>query len=233
MYILTEHTPNPLALKFIPHSVLTTGPPQAFRRETFQADLSPLAVRLFELPQVAGVFIASDFVTVTLTPNGPPWSALRLQAISALADHLAAGAPAVTGSLPPAAISSSEIEEEIRSVLALYVGPGVARDGGDVVFDRFDPDTGVLWVEMRGACGGCPSSQLTLKATIENIVRRYVPEVLQVEATAIVSADGAPNRLQAWVNKLKGGKPQGGRPIFTHNGEPTAPPTAQPPRKST
>lgn len=231
MYILTQQTPNPLALKFIPHCVLTAGPPQAFLRENFDADSSPLAARLFELPEVAGVFIASDFVTVTLMPNGPPWSALRLQAISALADHLVAGAPALAGSLPPAAISSGEIEDEIRSVLALYVGPGVARDGGDVVFDQFDPDTGVLWVEMRGACGGCPSSQLTLKATIENIVRRYVPEVLRVEATAIVSADGAPNRLQAWVNKLKGVKSQGARPIFTHNGEPTAPPAAQPPRQ--
>lgn len=233
MYILTEHTPNPLALKFIPHSVLTTGPPQAFRRETFQAGLSPLAVRLFDLPEVAGVFIASDFITVTLTPNGPPWSALRLQAISALADHLAAGAPAITGSPPPAAISSSEIEEEIRGVLALYVGPGVARDGGDVVFDSFDPGSGVLWVEMRGACGGCPSSQLTLKATIENIVRRYVPEVLRVEATAMALADGAPSRLQAWMAKLKVGRSQGTRPIFTHNGEAAPPSTAQPPQHNT
>ena len=233
MYILTEQTPNPLALKFIPHCVLTTGPPQAFRRESFQAGLSPLAVRLFQLPEVAGVFIASDFVTVTLAPNGPPWSALRLPAISALADHLAAGAPAVAGSLPPTVISKSEIEDEIRGVFALYVGPSVARDGGDVVFDQFDPDTGVLRVEMRGACGGCPSSQLTLKAAIENIVRRYVPEVLRVEATASANADDAPSRLQGWMAKLKRVKSQGARPIFTHNGEPAAPPTAQPPRQCT
>lgn len=222
MYILTEQTPNPLALKFIPHCMLATGLPQAFRRETFQAGLSPLAVRFFELPEVAGVFIARDFVTVTLKPNAPPWSAVRLQAISALANHLAAGAPAVAGSPPPTVIKS-EIEDEIRGVLALYVSPGVARDGGDVVFDQFNPDTGVLWVEMRGACGGCPSSQLTLKATIENIVRHYVPEVLRVEATASANAEGAPNRLKAWVAKLKGVKSPGTRPIFTHNGEPAAP----------
>lgn len=231
MYILTEQTPNPLALKFMPHCVLTKGLAQAFRRETFQVGLSPLAARLFELPEVASVFIAGDFLTVTRTPNGSPWSVLRLQAISALADHIASGAPAVGGSLSLAVISNSEVEDEIRGVLGLHVGPGVARDGGDVVFDRFDPDTGVLWVEMRGACGGCPSSQLTLKATIENIVRRYVPEVVRVEATII--EDVAPSRLPTWMTKLKGGKSQGVRPVFTHNGQPAVPGVPRPTGQAT
>lgn len=223
MFIVTEQTPNPEAMKFIPHCVLTSGPAQAFRRLDHQAGRSPLADRLFELPAVEGVFVAHDFVTVTRAPGGPPWSVLRLQAITALADHIASGAPALNGPAPFEAISDSEIENEILGVLGLYVRPGVARDGGDVVFDRFDPDAGVLWIEMRGACGGCPSSQLTLKATIENIVRRYVPEVKRVEATAAAAEGGAPSRLQAWMAKLKGVRSEGPRPVFTHNGKTVSP----------
>ncbi|MBU4433893.1 MAG: NifU family protein [Alphaproteobacteria bacterium] len=222
MFIVTEQTPNPEAMKFIPHCVLTPGPAQAFRRQDHQVGLSPLADRLFELPAVEGVFIAKDFVTVTRTPNGPPWGALRLQAITALADHMASGAPALNGSAPFEAISGGEIEDEIRGVLGLYIRPGVARDGGDVVFDHFDQDTGVLWIEMRGACGGCPSSRMTLKATIENIVRRYIPEVKRVEATADAVEDGAPSRLRTWMDKLKGVKSQGIRPVFTQNGKPVS-----------
>ncbi|WP_082554915.1 MULTISPECIES: NifU family protein [unclassified Caulobacter] len=232
MFILTEQTPNPAAMKFIPHCVVTSDPAQAFRRVDHQAGRSPLADRLFELPAVDGVFIAHDFVTVTRAPDGPPWSVLRLEAIAALADHLASGAPAVIGSAPSTAISGGEIEDEILGVLGLYVRPGVARDGGDVVFDRFDPDTGVLWIEMRGACGGCPSSQMTLKTSIETIVRRYVPEVKRVEATA-AAEDAAPSRLRTWMAKLKGVKSQGARPVFTHNGEPAASDLAPPATSST
>lgn len=127
-------------------------------------------------------------MTVTRSPEGQPWATLRIPAI---AEHLQSGAPAVvaealadTVSLRATGLMDDDIDAEIRSVLGLWVRPGFARDGGDIVFDRFDPDTGVLWIRMHGACGGCPSSRSTLTAGVERIVRRCVTEVLSVEETA-------------------------------------------------
>lgn len=223
MLILTETTPNPEARKFLPHARLTDGTAHAFDRTGFDPAASPLAARLFALGSVRHVLIAEDFVTVTRETDGEAWTTLRIKAIVEIADHLESGAPAVAaeGADPPDP-EESQVEGEIRQVLGLYVRPGVARDGGDVLFDRFEPDTGVLWIRMQGACGGCPSSRLTLKAGIEQIVRRYVPEVLRVEEATDEAEvqEGAASRLKRWAERLRGGAP-GGPPkaIFTHKGQ--------------
>lgn len=220
MFILTERTPNPDAMKFTPGVRLTDGASLSFSREDFVDDASALAARLFALPGVSRVYVGPEFVTVTRDNSGPSWTSLRDPAIAAIADHLETGEAAVppapsTGAQP----SGGMIEAEIRNVLARHVQPGVARDGGEIVFDRFESASGVLFIRMRGACGGCPSSRLTLKAGVEAIMRRYVPEVLGVEQSADV-ADGSspPGRVKTWFASFGGhdGPPQ--RPRFTHGG---------------
>ena len=224
MFILTEQTPNPDAMKFAPHVQLTDGAAFAFTRPDFDPRQSALAERLFALADIAAVYVAPAFVTVTRSSTGRPWPALRIDTIAAIADHLDSGSAAIAhdavGDMAPSPLTTAtneEIEAEIRSVLHLWVRPGVARDGGDILLDRFDARTGVLWIRMQGACGGCPSSRLTLKAGVERIVRRYVPEVLSVEDAADDAAP-PPSRLKGWLASLpaRTGPPK--RPIFTHRG---------------
>lgn len=218
--ILTEQTPNPDALKFIPETPLTSGATYAFERREFEPAASPLAERLFAVAGVARVFIATDFVTVTRAPGAAAWSALRYEIIEAIAEHLACGGPVVAEpahEVPPDPVQD-QVEAEIRQVLADYVKPGVSRDGGEVLFDRFDHQAGVLWIRMQGACGGCPSSRLTLKAGVEAIVRRYVPEVIRVEeAASEPAAEAGPSRLRQWIGSFRGNG-GGQRPVFTHAG---------------
>jgi Fe-S cluster biogenesis protein NfuA len=216
VFILTEQTPNPDALKFVPHVALTEGE----RRWFSSGEGSPLAARLFALEGVRRVFVAPDFITVTRAPDGPPWSELRYAAIAAIAEHLAAGEPVLSAAADGAAEADDEDEvlADIRQVLALHVRPGIARDGGDVVFERFDPETGVVWLKLEGACGGCPSSRLTLKAGIERLLRRYVPEVLRVEQ---VVAEPAAPAAPRWSNRARtaGASSLGrARTLFTHGG---------------
>jgi Fe-S cluster biogenesis protein NfuA len=221
--ILTEQTPNPDALKFLPHARLTDGAAHAFDREDFDPKASALAARLFALGSVRHVLIAEDFVSVTRDAAGEGWASLKIKVIAEIADHLAGGAPAVAFPGMETSGAESQVESEIRQVLGLYVRPGVARDGGDILFDRFDAETGVLWIRMQGACGGCPSSRLTLKAGIERIVRRYVPEVLSVEEATDGDAEpqeGVGARLKRWADRLRSGAPGGPPgPLFTHRGE--------------
>jgi Fe-S cluster biogenesis protein NfuA len=220
VFISTERTPNPEAMRFAPHVALTTGASWSFDREGFEVGQSPLAAALFALDGVRSLFIAPDFLTILRDPGGPGWPELRYQVIAALADHLASGAPSVAASSPRDQAPPSQIEAEIREVLGLHVRPAVARDGGDILFDHFDIETGVLWIRMQGACGGCPSSQLTLRAHVERIVRRYVPEVLSMNQVA--AGDGeedASARMKRWLSGLA--KPGGDRPartLFTHAG---------------
>jgi Fe-S cluster biogenesis protein NfuA len=228
MFILTEQTPNPEAMKFSPHVRLTNGPPRTFRRATFAPEQSALAAGLFALADVAAVYVAADFVTVTLAPGGQPWAELRLPAIAAIADHLDSGAPAIAdeavgdaGAPASAAATDRDLIEEIEGVLSHWVRPGVARDGGDILIDLFDAATGTLWIRMQGACGGCPSSRQTLKATVERMVRRYVPEVLRVEdAGDDQPAASAAGRLKGWLARLPVASGPPRRPVFTQGGRP-------------
>lgn len=220
VFISTERTPNPEAMRFDPHVALTSGASWTFDRAAFEAGQSVLVDALFAIGGVRSLFIAPDFLTVLRDPAGPAWSELRYQVIAALADHLASGAPSVVAGSSAIQTAPSEIEDEIRQVLGLYVRPAVARDGGDIIFHHFDAETGVLWIRMQGACGGCPSSQLTLRAHVERIVRRYVPEVHAVDqVTDDDTGESATARMKRWLSGLA--KPSEERPartLFTHAG---------------
>ena len=140
------------------------------------------------LEGVDGVFFGPDYVAVTRKADGPDWSAMKAAVLGALMDHFVSGAPLTRGEAASAdahagGADDSEVVKEIKALLDTRIRPAVAQDGGDILFDRFDEADGVLWLRMRGACAGCPSSSATLKAGVENMMRHYVPEVARVEQT--------------------------------------------------
>jgi Fe-S cluster biogenesis protein NfuA len=183
MFIQTEQTPNPATLKFLPGvAVMASGTANFPERDA--AARSPLAERLFELPEVTGVFLGADFITVT--KNGASdWQRLKPAVLAAIMEHFTAGRPVI---LPGAdtAESAATIEEEneivsqIKELLETRVRPAVAMDGGDITFEDFED--GIVYLHMQGSCSGCPSSTATLKAGIENMLRHYIPEVVEVRA---------------------------------------------------
>ena len=218
MLILFEKTPNPDALKFLLHVRLTDGGSWSYRREDTGRSASPLADLLFELQDVRAVLIAQDHVTVTRDSAGAPWSGLRGLVVASLAEHLASGRPAIVHATVPA-VAAGQIEAEIRQVLGLHVRPNAARDGGDILFERFDAPTGVLWIRMEGACGGCPSSRMTLKSGVERIVKRYIPEVMGVEEYVDESRDKAAAPRPQWLQNLRSWGRSRRQVSFRHNGE--------------
>jgi Fe-S cluster biogenesis protein NfuA len=187
MFIQTEATPNPATLKFLPGRMLAESGPREFRSAA-EAEASPLAERLFAIEGVVGVFVGADFVTVSKAVSGLDWPQLKAPVLAAIMDHFTSGEPlfredeaAATGRIYDG--DAGQIVAEIKDLLDTRIRPAVAQDGGDILFDRFEPDTGVLWLQMRGACAGCPSSSATLKAGVENMMKHYVPEVTRVEQT--------------------------------------------------
>jgi Fe-S cluster biogenesis protein NfuA len=192
MFIQTQPTPNPATLKFLPGR--DVSPATAYEFISLEeASASPLAMALFALNGVKGVFLGADFVSITKTDEAD-WAVIKPQALAAIMDHFVSGAPVIadaTKSDPPAVEDdvvyegeTAEIVAEIKELIATRVRPAVANDGGDIIFKRFDVDTGIVHLTMRGACSGCPSSTLTLKQGVENLLRHYVPEVTAVEAAA-------------------------------------------------
>ncbi|SMX22773.1 NifU family protein [Boseongicola aestuarii] len=186
MFIQTESTPNPATLKFLPgQSVLEVGTADFPSAET--AGSSPLATRLFGISGVSGVFFGLDFVTVTKTDE-TDWDHVKPAILGAIMEHFQSGQPAVSdGSRPVSGHAEhsgedSEIVDQIKELLDTRVRPAVAQDGGDIVFHGFD--RGVVYLHMQGACAGCPSSTLTLKMGIENLLRHYIPEVVEVRPVA-------------------------------------------------
>ncbi|MBX7199614.1 MAG: NifU family protein [Rhodospirillaceae bacterium] len=184
MFIQTEDTPNPAALKFLPgRDVLTSGVADFTSRE--EAARSPLARLLFEIDGVQGVFLGSDFITVTKAGD-KSWQVLKPMVLGAVMDHFTAGAPVMEQAEGEIAADDagedSEIVSQIKELIDTRVRPGVAQDGGDIVYRGFK--NGTVYLQMRGSCAGCPSSTATLKMGIENMLRHYVPEVQQVEAVA-------------------------------------------------
>jgi Fe-S cluster biogenesis protein NfuA len=187
MFIQTESTPNPATLKFLPgQTVLDAGTADFPTPDT--AAKSPLATRIFAVPGVAGVFLGSDFVTVTKTPE-TEWDHAKPAILGAIMEHFQSGAPVIEGesaaggghaehSGPDAAIVA-----QIKELLDTRVRPAVAQDGGDITFHGFE--RGVVYLHMQGACAGCPSSTLTLKMGIENLLRHYIPEVTEVRPVAV------------------------------------------------
>jgi NFU1 iron-sulfur cluster scaffold homolog, mitochondrial len=190
MFIQTEITPNPSTLKFLPgRIVLDEGVAEFVSAE--EAGISPLATALFKVAGVRRVFFADVFVTVTRDED-VEWAHIKPSILGAIMDHYVSGRPVMEAPLPEKAAhtasatydgDTAQIVKEIEELLATRVRPAVAQDGGDIEFDRFEADSGVLWLRMRGSCAGCPSSTMTLKHGIENMMRHYVPEVTRVEQT--------------------------------------------------
>ena len=186
MFIQTESTPNPATLKFLPGlAVLGTGTADFPSSEA--ADASPLAQRLFAVDGVTGVFFGTDFVTVTKA-EAQDWDHLKPALLGAIMEHFQSGQPVMAEDASPTSGhaehtgENSEIVGQIKELLDSRVRPAVAQDGGDITFHGFD--RGVVYLHMQGACAGCPSSTLTLKMGIENLLRHYVPEVVEVRPVA-------------------------------------------------
>jgi Fe-S cluster biogenesis protein NfuA len=183
MFIQTEPTPNPATLKFLPgRAVMGQGTANFTDPET--AGRSPLAVRLFTLPGVTGVFLGSDFVTVS-KDDGADWYQLKPSVLGVIMEHFTAGQPVILDgpageSAAAADEEGGEVVQQIKELLETRVRPAVAQDGGDIIFDRYED--GIVYLHMQGSCSGCPSSTATLKAGIENMLRHYVPEVVEVRA---------------------------------------------------
>jgi NFU1 iron-sulfur cluster scaffold homolog, mitochondrial len=184
MFIETEGTPNPATLKFLPgRSIL--GDATADFADADAALISPLAEALFGLEGVARVFLGSDFVTITKTPN-VEWQALKPQVLGLLMEHLVEGRPILRENVTLAAEdvdpADAEIAAQIKELLDTRIRPAVAGDGGDIIFRGYRD--GVVSLKMQGSCAGCPSSTATLKHGIENMLKHYIPEVTSVTQAA-------------------------------------------------
>jgi Fe-S cluster biogenesis protein NfuA len=181
MFIQTEQTPNPATLKFLPGCTVMASGTANFTDAAAAAARSPLAERLFGLPDVGGVFLGGDFITITKSGDSD-WFQLKPAVLAAIMEHFTAGRPVVTSG-PDAAASDAEDDEvvsAIKELLETRVRPAVAQDGGDIIFEDFED--GIVYLHMQGSCSGCPSSTATLKAGIENMLRHYIPEVVEVRA---------------------------------------------------
>lgn len=181
MFIQTEPTPNPETLKFLPGREIAPDQPREFATPE-EAEGSRLARELFAVEGVIRVFAGLDFVSVTKA-EGVEWIHIRPSVLGAITDVLESGEPLFEAAGKPGhATSDHPIVKEIVEILDTRVRPNVAQDGGDITFHAFDEETGRVYLHMRGACAGCPSSTMTLKMGIENLLRHYVPEVTGVEA---------------------------------------------------
>lgn len=179
MFIQTEETPNPATLKFLPgREVLGRGTADFPRADT--AGNSPLAQRLFDIAGVTGVFFGPDFVTVSKSDERD-WYILKPAILGAIMEHFMTGRPVLLqDQADDNAVTETddEIVATIKELLDLRVRPAVAQDGGDIIFHGFED--GIVYLHMKGSCAGCPSSTATLKVGIENMLRHYVPEVVEV-----------------------------------------------------
>jgi Fe-S cluster biogenesis protein NfuA len=181
LFIQTEQTPNPSTLKFLPGRVVMEKGTLDYATPD-SAGASPLAKRLFAVEGVERVFLGSDFVTVTKAAD-KDWQILKPSILGGIMEHYTSGEPVVSGSVAAAESAASDDDEivaQIKELLETRVRPAVAQDGGDIVFQDFRD--GVVYLHMQGSCSGCPSSTATLKMGIENLLKHYVPEVVEVQA---------------------------------------------------
>jgi Fe-S cluster biogenesis protein NfuA len=181
MFIQTEQTPNPATLKFLPGCTVVAAGTANFP-DAEAARRSPLAERLFALPGVSGVFLGADFVSVSKDEESD-WYQLKPAVLAAIMEHFTAGRPVLLwggDGAPAEAEEDDEVVSQIKELLETRVRPAVAQDGGDIIFHDFED--GVVYLHMQGSCSGCPSSTATLKAGIENMLRHYIPEVVEVRA---------------------------------------------------
>ncbi len=184
MFIQTERTPNPATLKFLPgEAVMSTG--TADFRDVESAERSPLARRLFQVEGVTGVFFGGDFVSVSKSDDAD-WQLLKPVILGVIMEHFVAGHPLLLDDAAQTAEevaddgADSEIISQIKELLDTRVRPAVAQDGGDITYQGFQ--NGVVMLQLQGSCQGCPSSTMTLKMGIENMLKHYIPEVVEVRA---------------------------------------------------
>jgi Fe-S cluster biogenesis protein NfuA len=184
MFIQTEATPNPATLKFLPGREVLAGEPRDFRNPEVAA-VSPLAAGLFSVPGVTGVFLGSDFISVT--KDMTEWNHLKPAILGAIMEHFLSGKPVISDGTTTDSdateeffeAADSETVEVIKELISTRVRPAVAMDGGDITFKGFRD--GTVYLHMQGACSGCPSSTATLKSGIENLLRHFVPGVEAVQ----------------------------------------------------
>jgi Fe-S cluster biogenesis protein NfuA len=187
MFIQTEATPNPATLKFLPGKVVMEEGTAEFRSAA-EAEASPLAARLFEVPGVTGVYFGFDFITVSKEEQ--EWQHLKPAILGSIMEHFMSGKPvmASSGGRSEELDAGDEFFDEgdesivltIKELLDTRVRPAVAQDGGDITFRGFRD--GTVFLNMKGSCAGCPSSTATLKHGVQNLLRHFVPEVQEVEA---------------------------------------------------
>ena len=193
MFIQTEPTPNPDTIKFIPGETVAGASGPFDFASVDEAGSSQLALTVFEVSGVSRVFLGPDFLSVSKEETAD-WKQVRPLVLAAIMDFYMAGFPVMNDGSATVQTDASattihdyegetaEIVGEILELIETRVRPAVAQDGGDIVFQRFDSDSGIVHLSMRGACAGCPSSTMTLKQGIENMLKAYVPEVNAVEA---------------------------------------------------
>ncbi len=188
MFIQTEETPNPATLKFLPgKTVVESGEPPRDIERGGDVSAAPMAEMLFMIPDVTRVFFGADYISVSRSETAQ-WKHLKPAVLGAIMDFYVAGGTPLTVQIAQESQQDRvyegetlEIVEQIKELIDLRVRPAVAQDGGDIVFQHFDDEDGTVFLQMRGACAGCPSSTMTLKSGIENLLKHYVPEVTRVE----------------------------------------------------
>ena len=185
MFIQTEATPNPATLKFLPGKVVLEDGTMDFRSSK-EADASPLAEKLFTIEGVEGVFFGFDFVSVT--KGEADWQHIKPAILGAIMEHFMSGASIIKQTESTASVGEDFDEEDaetvatIKELLETRVRPAVAQDGGDITFHGFRD--GIVYLQMRGACAGCPSATATLKHGIENLLRHFLPDVQEVRSVS-------------------------------------------------
>ena len=181
MFIQTESTPNPATLKFLPgQTVLEDGTADFPSAEA--AEISPLASRVFSVSGVVGVFFGRDFITITKNDT-TDWDHVKPALLGVIMEHFQSGKPVMLEDATSSGHADHDgedgvIVDQIKELLDSRVRPAVAQDGGDITFYGFDK--GIVYLQMQGACAGCPSSTMTLKMGIENLLRHYIPEIIEV-----------------------------------------------------
>lgn len=186
MFIQTENTPNPETIKFLPGCDVLIGEPLTFERDDVVGiKRSPLAGALFGVEGVQSVFLGEDFISVTKTVDSD-WDYVKAPVLTKVMEHFVAELPVVleedhaSDDTAQEEGGDSAIVRQLKEILDTRVRPAVAQDGGDIVFRGFEEESGVVFLELRGACSGCPSATVTLKQGVEQMLKYYVPEVTEI-----------------------------------------------------
>ena len=176
MFIQTEETPNPSTMNFIPGiEVMGDSGKTIYFKDHAESKNSPLAMSLFDIEGVSGVFFGSDFLTITI--ENKEWKNIKPSILGVIMNHFVLEKPILINDESETEISNDldDISEKIKDIISTHVRPAVAQDGGDIVFERYKD--GIVYVTMKGSCDGCPSSAMTLKNGVENLLKHYIPEV--------------------------------------------------------